>query len=426
MKIATTPFHVMSKPIGPVCNIDCSYCFYLEKESLYPENKKASDFRMGDRTLESYIRQYIESQPGPEVSFAWQGGEPTLLGLDYFRRVVELQKRFSRQDKRITNALQTNGILLTGEWCKFLADNNFLVGLSIDGPRELHDQYRVTKGGKPTFDQVLKGLELLRQHNVEFNTLTVVHRELARHPMEVYEFLHEHGSGFMQFIPLVERVPLRDSEAAKDGYSKTLGWDVAPWTVEPLQFGRFLSEIFDVWVHRDVGKIFVQTFDVQLGIWAGYGSTLCIFNEACGRALAIEHNGDLYACDHYVLPDYKLGNIRDTPLAVMVDSPRQTEFGNAKRDTLPGYCRGCEVRFACNGECPKNRFVRTPDGEPGLNYLCAGYKYFLNYIRPYMQIMATLLRQEKPPALIMEILASQESQESHDPTGSVKAYTGSL
>jgi uncharacterized protein len=401
----------MTKPIGPICNLDCTYCFYLKKESLFPEHRKASDFRMSDQTLETYIRQYLTSQSGAEIAFAWQGGEPTLLGLDYFRRVVELQKKYCPHGKRVSNALQTNGTLLTDAWCQFLRENHFLVGLSIDGPRELHDRYRVTRSGKPSFDLVMQGLNLLKQHKVEFNTLTVVHRELAYHPREVYEFLCEHGSGFMQFIPLVERITTPDQDSQSTGPLKILQpqTDVAPWSVEPLQFGHFLSDIFDIWVRRDVGKIYVQTFDVQLGIWAGYGAGLCVFSETCGRALAIEHTGDLYACDHFVSPEYKLGNVNTTPLAGMVDSTAQKKFGTDKRDTLPAYCRRCEVRFACNGECPKNRFITTPDGEGGLNYLCAGYKHFLNHIGPYMRIMATLLQNQKAPAQIMKILAHQHA-----------------
>ena len=410
--IVKEPFHIMSKPIGPICNLDCTYCFYLKKEALFPDHDKASDFRMNDQTLENYVRQYIASQPGPEISFAWQGGEPTLLGLDYFRHIVELQKIYCPAGRRVSNALQTNGTLLTDSWCAFLRENNFLVGLSIDGPRELHDRYRVTRGGKATFDSVWRGLNLLKQHKVEFNTLTVVHRELAYHPADVYEFLRRYGSGFMQLIPLVERISSGENTPQSDGPLKILQPQapVAPWSVEPLQFGRFLSDIFDLWVRRDVGKVFVQTFDVQLGIWAGYGSALCVFGETCGRALAIEHTGDLYACDHFVSPEFKLGNINAVPLPDMVDSPQQKKFGTDKRDTLPGYCRRCDVRFACNGECPKNRFILTPDGEPGLNYLCAGYKYFLNHIGPCMQMMATLLRNQRPPAHIMNILAAQASR----------------
>jgi len=410
---STRPFHILSKPIGPICNLDCHYCFYLDRESLFPQHRKASDFRMSDETLEKYIQQYIQFQPGRDVPFAWQGGEPTLLGLDYFRRVVELQKQYAVPGKRIHNAFQTNGTLLNDEWCKFLAEEKFLVGLSIDGPRELHDRYRVTRGGKPTFDQVWRGMNLLKQHHVAFNTLTVVHRELAHHPLEVYEFLKEHGSPVIQLIPLVERdAAAKLKPQAQAGRLTVLQPEslVEPWTVEPVQFGRFLCEIFDRWVRYDVGRTIVQTFDVQVGIWAGRGSNLCVFSETCGRALAIEHSGDLYSCDHFVSPDYHLGNIHDATLTDMVESPKQRQFGLDKRSTLPKYCQQCEVRFACNGECPKNRFILTPDGEPGLNYLCAGYKLFLNHIRPYMQTITVLLRQSRPGSDIMEILAAQEGR----------------
>lgn len=410
---STRPFHILSKPIGPICNLDCHYCFYLDRESLFPKHRKASDFRMSEQTLEEYIRQYIQFQPGRDVPFAWQGGEPTLLGLEYFRQVVELQKRHAVQGKRIHNALQTNGTLLNDEWCKFLAEEKFLVGLSIDGPKELHDRYRVTRGGKPTFEQVWRGMNLLKQHHVAFNTLTVVHRELAHHPLEVYEFLHEHGSPFIQFIPLVERdAAARLKPQSQPGRLTVLQYEptVEPWTVEPIQFGRFLCEIFDRWVRHDVGRTAVQTFDVQIGIWSGQGSTLCVFSETCGRAMAIEHSGDLYSCDHFVSPDYHLGNIHESSLTEMVESPKQRKFGIDKRSTLPKYCQRCEVRFACNGECPKNRFILTPDGEPGLNYLCAGYKLFLTHIRPYMQTFAVLLRQSKSPSEIMKILAAQEGR----------------
>lgn len=413
MIASTKPFHILSKPIGPVCNLDCHYCFYLDRESLFPQHRKASDFRMNEATLENYIRQYIQCQPGRDVPFAWQGGEPTLLGLDYFRRVVELQKRYAVPGKRIHNSLQTNGTLLNGEWCRFLAEERFLVGLSIDGPKELHDRYRVTRGGRPTFEQVWRGMNLLKQHGVQFATLTVVHRELAHHPLEVYEFLRENGGPFIQFIPLVERdAAARLMPQPGSGRLTVLQPEptVEPWTVEPLQFGKFLCEIFDHWVRRDVGRTSVQTFDVQVGIWSGFGSNLCVFSETCGRALAIEHSGDLYSCDHFVSPEYHLGNIHSATLTEMVESPKQRNFGLDKRATLPKYCQQCEVRFACNGECPKNRFALTPDGEPGLNYLCPGYKLFLNHIRPYMQTFAVLLRERRPAADIMPILAAQEGR----------------
>ena len=399
------PFHVMTKPIGPICNLDCTYCFYLKKEALFPQHARAAEFRMSDATLESYIRQYAASQPGPEISFAWQGGEPTLLGLDYFEKIVALQKQLCPPGKRITNAIQTNGTLLTDAWCTFLARERFLVGLSIDGPAELHNRYRVTRGSKATFDQVYHGLTLLKKHNVDFNTLTVVNKEVAENPLQVYEFLREHGSGYIQFIPLVERLGGGDNTNQYGGRLRILSAmpEVAPWSVEPLQYGKFLSDIFDVWIKRDVGRIFVQIFDVQLGIWAGYGATLCVFAETCGSALALEHTGDLYACDHFVSPEYKLGNINTQRLDKMANSPEQKKFGTDKRDLLPQYCRSCEVRFACQGECPKNRFAFTPDGEPGLNYLCAGYKHFLNHVRPQMLMMAELIRHGRPAADVMSM-----------------------
>ena len=333
------------------------------------------------------------------------------MGIEFFRRVVELQKRFCPPEKRVENVLQTNGTLLNSNWCKFFKEHHFLLGLSIDGPRELHDRYRVTRGGKPSFDLVMHGLKLLKDHGVDFNTLTVVHRESAYHALDVYEFLREHGSGYMQFIPVVERfTKSEETELANPPMLKVLSPElkVAPWSVEPLQFGLFLTDMFDQWVRRDVGKIFVQTFDVQLGIWAGRGAGLCIFAETCGGAMALEHNGDLYACDHYVFPEYRLGNIHQQTIREMVESPVQKKFGLDKQNSLPAYCRRCEVRFACNGECPKNRFAVTPDGEPGLNYLCAGYKHFLNHIRPHMEIMAQLINSGRPASGIMQIIAERE------------------
>ncbi|MCA1596927.1 MAG: anaerobic sulfatase maturase, partial [Chloroflexi bacterium] len=344
-------FHVMTKPIGPICNLDCEYCFYLEKEKLYPA---ATGFRMTDELLQSYIRQYIDAQQVPEVNFAWQGGEPTLMGLDFFRRVVELQRQHCPPGKTISNALQTNGTLLDGEWCGFLAENGFLVGLSVDGPREIHDRYRVDKGGKPTFDRVIRGMDLLKKHGVEFNTLTVVSRANMRRPLDVYRFLKSQGSSYIQFIPLVERTGLRHALAGPaDREDENASPTVTPWSVEPLAYGQFLCEVFDEWVRHDVGRVYVQLFDVQLGIWLGMPSALCVFAETCGRALAMEHNGDLYSCDHYVYPEHCLGNITEQPMARLTDSPQQRRFGEDKADTLPRYCRNCEVRFACNGECPK-------------------------------------------------------------------------
>ena len=419
-----TAFHIMTKPIGPICNLDCRYCFYLEKEDLYEKEKRkaAPSWQMPDDLLEIYIRQYIEAQNTSEISFAWQGGEPTLLGVRFFRRVVELQKRWAN-GKTIANALQTNGTLLTDEWGEFFKKNNFLVGLSVDGPRDLHDAYRVDKAGRSSFDRVMAGLATLKKHGVDFNTLTVVSRKNSVKPLETYRFLQEIGSGFIQFIPLVERssfAPLQTENGliqltlaapAKGGEARS---PVTDWSVRSEDWGTFLSTIFDDWVRRDVGKTYVQAFDVALGLWAGMPSSLCVFGETCGSALAMEHNGDVYSCDHYVYPEYRLGNLRETPLAQLAGSPEQIKFGQDKRDALPEYCRKCEVRFACNGECPKHRFIRTPDGEWGLNYLCAGYKSFFNHIDPYMKAMAGLLQRRRAPQEIMALIAQREQAEAQE------------
>jgi uncharacterized protein len=401
-------FHVLAKPIGPICNLDCKYCFYLEKETLYPQVAKWS---MRDEVLENYIQQYIESHDAPVVNFAWQGGEPTLLGVDYFRKVVELQKRYAN-GKRIENSFQTNGVLLNDEWGEFFKENQFLIGISIDGPRDLHDAYRVDKGGQPTFDRVVRGIETLKRHGVEFNTLTTVHRANSEYPLEVYRFLKECGSGFMQFIPIVERIT---HETTADGLhliSPDFAGEakVAPWSVQPAQFGKFLCAIFDEWVRNDVGQYYVQLFDISLEMWAGMEASLCVFRRKCGAALAIEHCGDLYSCDHFVYPENRLGNIMDTPLATLVDSEQQRQFGDAKESTLPQYCLSCDVRFACNGECPKHRFLNTPDGEPGLNYLCAGYKMFFHHVDPYMRFMVSELHSRRAPANVMGWTATMDAR----------------
>jgi uncharacterized protein len=422
-------FHIMTKPIGPICNLDCKYCFYLEKEKLYAPG---TDWKMPDDVLESYIRQSIEAQDTPVISFAWQGGEPTLLGTDFFCRVVELQKRYAG-GKRIENAFQTNGILLDDHWGEFLAKNRFLVGLSIDGPQALHDRFRVDKGGQPTFARVMRGLSFLKKHGAEFNTLTVVGRHNSRRPLEVYRFLKEAGSGFIQFIPVVERVA-QEADATGlvlIGPSARGEARVSPWSVDSLDYGNFLCAIFDEWVRQDVGRTYVQVFDVALEMWLGRPASLCVFRETCGSAMAMEHNGDLYSCDHYVYPENKLGNIMNRPLDAMVSSPEQTKFGMDKRDTLPRYCRECDVRFACNGECPKHRIIRTPDGEQGLNYLCAGYKRFFHHIDRAMQFMAAELREGRPPANVMEWVrnpsweqarASQPGRNDRCPCGSGLKY----
>lgn len=404
---ASHPFHIMVKPNGPVCNLDCHYCFYLEKEKLYPGQ---SDFRMSDEVLEHYIREYIQAQPTDNVVFAWQGGEPTLLGVDYFKKAVEFQHRFAN-GKKIENTFQTNGVLIDDAWAAFFKLNDFLIGLSIDGPEELHNEYRLNKGGKGSFRQVMKGLEYLKKHQVEFNTLTVVQNDNSQYPLEVYNFLKDIGSHFMQFIPIVERLSSKTNNyglnLVSPDYKKHA--HVSEWSVASQQYGVFLSEIFDEWVLKDVSQYYIQIFDVALEAWLGMQPGLCIFKEECGNAMAIEHNGDLYSCDHYVYPENRLGNIMEISMAGMVDSDKQKKFGSDKKTKLPQYCLNCEVRFACNGECPKHRFIKTPDGEEGLNYLCAGYKHFFNHIDPYMKFMANELRYHRPPANVMEWAKEKDS-----------------
>lgn len=390
-------FHVMMKPRGAICNLDCKYCYFLSKEMLYP----GSRFRMADDLLEEYTKQYIEAQRVPEVTFAWQGGEPTLMGLDFFKRAVAYQQQYRKPGTRIHNAFQTNGVLLDDDWCHFFREHDFLIGLSVDGPEELHDRFRVDKGGNPTHHKVMHAAELLKKHRVEYNTLTTVHAGNVEHPVEVYRFLRDDmGSRFHQFIPIVER----DNDT---GYQE--GDKVTNRSLTGEQFGDFLCAIFDEWVRRDVGRVFVQIFDVALAAWTGNRPGLCVFEETCGSALAMEHNGDLFSCDHFVEPNYRLGNIQEIPLVDMVTSPQQIQFGLDKRDTLPKYCRECEVRFVCNGGCPKDRFIQTPDGEEGLNYLCAGFKQFFTHINRPMQIMANELRAQRAPANVMRILAQEDA-----------------
>ena len=387
----------MAKPIGPICNLDCSYCFYLEKEKLYPGS---SDFVMPPDVLEQFIKQKIEGQDAAIISFVWQGGEPTLPGVDYFEEVVRLQKKYAN-GKNIENGFQTNGVLLDDKWCRFFAENNFLIGISIDGLAALHDKYRVFKGGQPTFKKVMRGIEFLKKYQVEFNTLTVVNKENSYHPVEVYNFLKEAGSGYMQFIPVVERIaPSEELQLVPPAYHGDAC--VAGWSVEPLQYGNFLCELFDEWVKEDVGRYFIQIFDVALESQLGIRQSLCVFKETCGKALAIEHNGDVYSCDHYVYPENKLGNIMESPLESLVFSRQQVTFGMDKKNSLPRYCLDCEVRYACNGECPKHRFIKTPDGEEGLNYLCAGYKKFFSHIEPYMKLMAAEFINKRPASNVMK------------------------
>lgn len=388
-------FHVMVKPRGSICNLDCQYCFYLKKEKLYPDG----DFRMSLALLEQYTRQYIDAQQVPEVTFAWQGGEPSLMGLDFFRKAVEFQAKYRKPGMRIQNAFQTNGTLLDDAWCEFFRQNDFLIGLSIDGPRRLHDAYRWDKGGHPTFERVLRAAQLLKKHQVEFNTLTCVNAANAEHGLEVYRFLRDEvESGFMQFIPIVER-------DTPSGYQE--GTRVTDRSVNGPQYGAFLIDVFDEWVRHDVARVFVQLFDVSLAAWMGQPAGLCIFMETCGLGLALEFNGDLYSCDHYVEPQAYLGNIAAQPLESLVMAPQQFQFGMAKKTGLPAYCRACEVRFICNGGCPKDRLLKTPENEPGLNYLCAGYRAFFNYVDRPMKQMAAYLKMERAPAEIMRSMAPQ-------------------
>jgi len=379
-------YHLMLKPRGAICDLDCAYCYYLSKEELYP----GSDFRMSEEVLESFTRQYLTANESPEVVFGWQGGEPLLMGRSFFERAVELQEKLCPPGVRILNTIQTNGTHLDEAWCRFFRERGFLVGLSLDGPRHMHDPYRVDRAGEPTFERVMKALELLRSSGVEFNILTTVHAANARQPGDLYRFLRDEAEArFIQFIPIVERSP--------DG-------SVSERSVRPLDYGSFLIGVFEEWVRNDVGRVFVQVFDVALAAWVGQRPGLCIFEETCGSALALEHNGDLYACDHFVVPEWRLGNIMETPADELVASDRQRGFGKAKAADLPRWCRDCEVRFVCNGGCPKNRFIQTPDGEAGLNYLCEGYRAFFNHIDDPMNFMAYELRAGRPPAGIMREL----------------------
>lgn len=427
---APSYFHVMAKPTGAICNLDCEYCFFLSKEALYP----GSPFRMQDVVLEAYIQQIIESQQAPQVTIAWQGGEPTLMGLEFFERAMQLVQKHIRSGVTVEHTIQTNGTKLDDDWCAFFKQHNFLVGLSLDGPKQMHDAYRVDKRGEGTFGQVMAATRLLQQHKVEFNILCTVHASNADFPLEVYRFFRDEvRTNFIQFIPIIERTTRALLPVANLGWGDQNlptsygieGLPVAKSSKRPLytltgslvtkrsvkaeQWGEFLSAIFDEWVRRDVGQIYIQTFESALGSWVGTGASVCIHREICGDALALEHNGDLYSCDHFVEPKYLLGNIQEKHMLSMVASEQQRKFGADKRDTLPRYCQECPVRFACHGGCPRNRFIRTPDGERGLNYLCAGYKAFFTHIDYPMRLMAALIRQGRYADEVMEILVNEES-----------------
>jgi uncharacterized protein len=406
-EVAPQGLHIVAKPIGPACNLDCEYCFYLEKRALFPAGEQ---YRMTDQVISAFIAGYISSQPAPVVEFVWQGGEPTLLGIDFFKRVIALQKPFAK-NKTITNSLQTNGTLLDDEWCRFLKRNNFMVGISLDGPKEIHDRYRRDRKGRGTFEQAMRGLKLLQKHRVDYNVLACVACETAAKPLEVYRFLRDAGVEFIQLTPVVERMPDPQSEglglrlaapAALD--SREGQGEVTPWSVEPEAWGDFLIAVFEEWVRRDVGRVFVMNFEWALNAWIGNPSPVCVHAKQCGRSLVIEHNGDVYACDHCVYSQYRLGNILTDALPRMVEKSLESGFGITKETALPRWCRECEVLAACQGGCPKHRFASTYHDEPGLHYLCAGYKKFFNGIRKYLHVMTQLLENGQPVSLVMEAL----------------------
>ena len=399
--------HVVAKPIGPVCNLNCEYCFYLEKKALFGPGEQ---YRMSDAVLAAFMNNYVDSQPTPEVAFVWQGGEPTLLGIDFFKRVVDLQRPF-RGLKQISNAIQTNGTLLTDEWCSFLKKNNFMVGISLDGPKEIHDRYRRDRAGNGSFDKVMRGLKLLQKHGVDYNVLASVARETTKHPLEIYRFFRDQGIEFVQFAPIVERLPDLMSRmhglrlagpAALDREEEQTGF--TPWTVDAEAYGDFLIAIYEEWVRYDVGKIFVMNFEWALNAWIGNSSPVCIHAKTCGRSLVMEHNGDVYACDHYVYPETRLGNIMTSSLNDMAEKSLQTGFGIAKESALPRWCRECDVLAACQGGCPKHRFAKTHYDEPGLQYLCTGYNKFFLHIRKYLRAMTQLLEHGQPASYIMDAI----------------------
>jgi uncharacterized protein len=406
-------FHVMAKPTGSRCNLRCDYCFFLEKSALYPGSAE----RMTDEVMAAYIRQTIESQQVPFVTIAWQGGEPTLMGLDFFRRAREVEREALPEGWQVERTIQTNGTLLDDEWAAFLAENEVLVGLSLDGPRELHDAYRHDGAGRPVFDKVEAAARLLQKHGVEFNILCTVNAANAGHPLDVYRYFRDElDARYLQFIPIVEV-----ETPPSDGIAGT----VTDRSVTAPAYGRFLSAIFDEWVRRDVGEMFVQTFDGVLAAYVDGESPMCIFRPTCGVGVALEHNGDVYSCDHFVDTRYLLGNIMEAPLGDLVRGQQQRAFGQAKSDLLPRYCRECEYLFACNGECPKNRLLLTPDGEPGLNYLCEGLKYFFAHTEPRMKAMAQLLSEGRDAPAIMPVIAREYAKTGRNdpcPCGSGRKF----
>jgi uncharacterized protein len=400
--------HVVAKPIGPACNVDCEYCFYLEKQSLFGPGER---HRMPDEVLSAFIAGYATSQPTPVVEFVWQGGEPTLLGLDFFRRVVELQRPFATPARTIRNSLQTNGTLLTEEWCRFLKQHGFTVGISLDGPRDLHDLHRKDRAGNGTFDRVMRGLRLLQQHGVDHNVLATVSREASRRPLDVYRFLKCAGVEYLQFAPVVERLPgarsaerglrLAGPASLREREAQT---EVTPWSVVPEEYGDFLVAIYEQWVRSDVGAVFVMNFEWALNAWIGNPSPVCVHAEQCGSSLVVEHDGDVYACDHCVYPEHRLGNVIDDDLVALAGRSRATGFGVEKESALPRQCRECSVLAACRGGCPKHRFLTSLHGAPGLQYLCAGYRKFFLHIRKYCHAMAQLLESGLPASYVMQAI----------------------
>lgn len=402
------PLYVMAKPVSSVCNLNCRYCYYLEKSNLYREKNPRRVFTMSEELLERYIKQYLQAQTMPQALFTWHGGEPLMRPLSFYKKAVSLQRKYGSH-MLVDNSIQTNGTLLTDEWCRFFKEQNWLVGVSIDGPRDFHDEYRRTRQGGPSFAKVMRGIDLLNKHGVEWNAMAVVNDYNADYPLEFYNFFKEIGCHYIQFTPIVERICKHT-----DGRHLALILDagsasVADFSVSAEQWGNFLCQLFDEWVKADVGNYFIQLFDATLANWVGVSPGVCTLGRSCGHAAVMEYNGDVYACDHFVFPEYKLGNIRSQSIVEMISSQKQTDFGNMKRATLPSQCKECRFTNICNGECPKNRFLTTSAGEPGLNYLCSGYYKFFNHVAPYMDFMKAELEAERSPANVMNHINEIES-----------------
>ena len=394
------PLYVMLKPAGAHCNLACKYCYYLEKNKLYPT---AQRHLMSDEMLEQFTREYIEAQTMNQVLFTWHGGEPLLRSIDFYRKALSLQQKYAG-GRRIDNVIQTNGTLLTDEWCEFFAQNHWLVGISIDGPQPDHDHYRLTAAGKPSWQKVMQGIKLLKKHGVEWNAMAVVNAYNANHPLEFYRFFKENGCQFLQFTPIVERLTRHEDGRTLASLADKNEIPLSEASVTPEQWGYFLCAIFDEWVRKDVGKIFVEIFDCTLANWMGISPGICAYSKECGHAGVMEHNGDVYSCDHFVFPEYKLGNIRDHSLIDMLYGEQQQEFSRLKHSSLPRQCKECDMEFACHGECPKNRFMKDKYGDSGLNYLCPGYYHYYQHVAPYMDYMKQELMAQRPPSNIMKVL----------------------